>query len=83
MSMRRKLGLDLDKPVALLMGGGDGMGRLDVTAKCVAKRLYSDWGADCAQLVIVCGRNAAVQASLEKEKWPIPVKCRGELLFPH
>ena len=56
---RQQLGLDDSKPVVLLIGGGDGMGRLGVTGREIA------FSGLPIQLVVVCGRNQAVKRDLE------------------
>jgi 1,2-diacylglycerol 3-beta-galactosyltransferase len=56
---RAQLGLDDSKPVVLLMGGGDGLGRLGVTGREIA------FSGLPLQLVVVCGRNQAVKRDLE------------------
>ena len=49
----------LDKPIVLLVGGGDGMGPLGTTARAI-----DELGLDLG-LVIVCGRNEKLKAHLE------------------
>ncbi|MCL5996024.1 MAG: galactosyldiacylglycerol synthase [Chloroflexi bacterium] len=56
---RAELGLDDTKPIVLLMGGGDGLGRLGVTGREIA------FSGLPLQLVVVCGRNQAVKRDLE------------------
>jgi 1,2-diacylglycerol 3-beta-galactosyltransferase len=56
---RAALGLRDDLMTVLLMGGGDGMGRLEVTAR---ELMLSELPI---QLLIVCGRNQTVRESLE------------------
>lgn len=51
-TLRRQLGLDLDVPAILLVGGGEGMGRLADTVDELARQL----GSSC-QVVVICGRN--------------------------
>eukprot|EP00188_Purpureofilum_apyrenoidigerum_P000167 Plantae.Rhodophyta-Purpureofilum_apyrenoidigerum.ctg10631.p1 GENE.Plantae.Rhodophyta-Purpureofilum_apyrenoidigerum.ctg10631~~Plantae.Rhodophyta-Purpureofilum_apyrenoidigerum.ctg10631.p1 ORF type:complete len:468 (+),score=61.04 Plantae.Rhodophyta-Purpureofilum_apyrenoidigerum.ctg10631:107-1510(+) len=74
---RKKLDLHLDRPAALLMGGGDGMGQIDVIAKAVAKQLSERLGPTGSQLVVICGRNKSALEKLESENWPISVRCLG------
>ncbi len=59
-AMRTVLGFRHDTPLALLIGGGDGMGRLGPTARAI---LQSDMHL---QLLVVCGRNAAVKQELDQ-----------------
>jgi len=69
--VRKKLGWEQDKPIVLMVGGGEGMGPLGKTAREIAN---SD--LDVA-LVIVCGRNQRLQQHLEALDWPIPVHIYG------
>jgi len=57
-AMRRELGLDPHAFTAVLMGGGDGMGRLTQTARAVAASGLP------IQLVTLCGRNESARAEL-------------------
>lgn len=69
--LRRQLGLDLDRPCALVVGGGDGMGPLYETARAIAS-------AGCnAQLIVVAGRNADLKHRLEGARWEIPTRIYG------
>ena len=70
-TQRKKLGWPVDKTIVLMVGGGDGMGPLAKTAKEVDAS-----GLDLS-LVIVCGRNQKLKATLEKHKWENPVFIYG------
>ena len=70
-ALRKKLGWTLDKPIVLLVGGGEGMGPLGKTAREIDAS-----GLDVG-LVVVCGRNQKLKASLEAETWENPVKIYG------
>ncbi len=70
-ALRRKLGWPVDRPVALLVGGGEGMGPLGKTARAI-----DESGLDLAQ-VIVCGRNEKLKAALESETWENPTCIYG------
>lgn len=70
-AVRKKLGWILDKPIVLLVGGGDGMGPLAKTAREIDAS-----GLD-VELVIVCGRNRRLKESLEAETWENPVRIYG------
>ena len=70
-TLRKKLGWTLDKPIVLLVGGGEGMGPLGKTAREIDAS-----GLDLG-LVVVCGRNQKLKASLEAEKWENPVRIYG------
>lgn len=56
---RQQLGLNETLPVVLLIGGGDGMGRLGITGREIA------FSGLPIQLVVVCGRNQSVRRDLE------------------
>ena len=70
-SLRKKLGWTLDKPIVLMVGGGEGMGPLAKTAREIDAS-----GLDVG-LVVVCGRNQKLKASLESEKWENPTFIYG------
>lgn len=70
-ALREKLGWPLDKPIVLLVGGGEGMGPLAKTAQAIDAS-----GLDVA-LVIVCGRNQRLKASLEECQWENPTWIYG------
>ena len=64
-TLKKRLGLDPKKPCIILMAGGEGMGPLEQTVNAVAKQI----GAQ-AQLVVVCGRNAALVERLRSKEYP-------------
>ncbi len=68
---RAQLGLDVDKPVILLMGGGQGLGRVYDIAEAIG---YS--GLD-VQLIVVAGRNKKLKEQLDAATWPIAVRPYG------
>jgi 1,2-diacylglycerol 3-beta-galactosyltransferase len=70
-AIRKKLNWTLDKPIVLLVGGGEGMGPLAKTAREIDAS-----GLDVS-LVIVCGRNQRLKATLESEKWENPTFIYG------
>jgi 1,2-diacylglycerol 3-beta-galactosyltransferase len=70
-TLREKLGWPLDKPIVLLMGGGEGMGPLAKTSQAIDQS-----GLDVG-LVIVCGRNQRLKASLESCEWENPTSIYG------
>jgi 1,2-diacylglycerol 3-beta-galactosyltransferase len=69
--VRKNLDLDPDLPTVLLMGGGQGMGRMYPIARALAsiKMEY--------QLVIIAGRNPALKLQLQIADWKIPVRIYG------
>ncbi len=56
---RLRLGLTPDRDIVLVMGGGDGMGPLEQVVHALAHTL-----ADRADIVVITGKNRALQASL-------------------
>jgi 1,2-diacylglycerol 3-beta-galactosyltransferase len=70
-ALRTRLGWPQDKPVILLVGGGEGMGPLERTAHAIARS-----GKDVA-LVIVTGRNQKLKEHLDEQAWPIPTFVYG------
>ena len=70
-TLRKKLGWTLDKPIVLLVGGGEGMGPLAKTARAIDAS-----GLDVG-LVVVCGRNQRLKATLEAETWENPTFIYG------
>jgi 1,2-diacylglycerol 3-beta-galactosyltransferase len=69
--LREKLGWPKDKPVVLMVGGGDGMGPLGKVAVAV-----DESGLDVT-LVIVTGRNRQLQRELEARQWDNPALIYG------
>lgn len=69
--LRKKLGWNTDKPIVLLVGGGEGMGPLAKTAREIDAS-----GLDLG-LVVVCGRNQRLKTNLESQKWENPTFIYG------
>jgi 1,2-diacylglycerol 3-beta-galactosyltransferase len=69
--LREKLGWPLSKPAVLLVGGGEGMGPLAKTAQAIDAS-----GLDVG-LVVVCGRNQRLKATLEACAWENPTSIYG------
>ncbi len=69
--LRAKMGWPPDKPVVLLVGGGDGMGPLAKTAQAI-----DESGLDLG-MVIVCGRNEKLRAKLDAHVWDNPTFIHG------
>ena len=69
--VRRNLDLDPDLPTVLLMGGGQGMGRMYAVARTLAS-VKLDF-----QLIIVAGRNPSLKLQLQMADWKIPVRVYG------
>ncbi len=70
-ALRRTLGWPADKPMVLLVGGGDGMGPLGRNARAI-----DESGLDVG-LAIVCGRNKKLQAALASSAWENPAFIYG------
>lgn len=76
--LRGELGMDDDLPAVLLMGGGEGMGPVEATAKALGKSLYDEsTGRSKGQLVVICGRNKKLINKLQSAAWSIPVQIKG------
>lgn len=69
--LRLKLGIAPDKPIILLAGGGEGMGRVYDIAHAIGES-----GLD-AELVVIAGRNHILRAELEEADWPMPTRVLG------
>lgn len=76
--LQEQLGLrPTERPeVVLLMGGGEGFGRLNDVACAIGDTLIS---LGYGQLVVVCGRNEEVRKSLSERRWMN--RQLGEWLF--
>ncbi len=70
-SLRQALGWPGDRPVVLLVGGGEGMGPLEETAERISQ-LEQNIG-----LAVITGRNQALKEKLEAKNWPIPAFIYG------
>ncbi len=70
-ALREKLGWPKEKFIAVLVGGGEGMGPLAQTARAI-----DDAGLDMA-MVVVAGRNERLKKSLEEHDWHIPTRIYG------
>lgn len=67
--------MDPELPAVLLMGGGEGMGPVEETAKALGKTLFDEEvGKPIGQLIVICGRNEALASTLESLEWKIPIK---------
>lgn len=70
-ALRARLGWSTERPVVLVMGGGEGMGNLFEIARAISvSRL------DC-ELAVVAGRNESLNAALQAATWPIPTHVYG------
>jgi 1,2-diacylglycerol 3-beta-galactosyltransferase len=67
----QKLGMDCRKPIILLAGGGEGLGRVYDIAYAIGQ-------ADLdAQLVIITGRNQKLREQLEDIEWNMDTRILG------
>jgi 1,2-diacylglycerol 3-beta-galactosyltransferase len=71
MEIRKRLGWPLDRPMVLLIGGGEGMGPLYDTAQSIATL-----NPECA-LAVIAGKNEKLKQRLENAAWKIPVFIYG------
>ncbi len=69
--VKEELGLAPDLPVALLVGGADGMGGIEAIAHAI------DTARPRGQMVVIAGRNVRLQERLSSVKWHIPVRVIG------
>ena len=69
--LRQRLGWPVERPMVILVGGGEGMGPLEQTAHAIAESCPS------VSLAIITGRNQALKARLEAAKWRIPIFIYG------
>lgn len=70
-ALRKKWGWPQDRPLVLLVGGGEGMGPLEKTARAIASARLP------VSLAVITGRNQALKARLEGMTWPIPTFIYG------
>jgi len=74
-----QLGMQAGKRTVLVIGGGDGVGKLDKIVEETAKTLSVDCPGE-GQVVAICGKNRAVRQRLEnaKKQWDdVHVEVRG------
>jgi 1,2-diacylglycerol 3-beta-galactosyltransferase len=74
--LRAELGMALELPAVLLMGGGEGVGPVEeIAAACDAS--LSATGRPIGQIVVICGRNKALQERLTTRAWRTPARVNG------
>lgn len=65
--------MDEDLPAVLLMGGGEGMGPIEATARALGKALYDEnLGEPIGQVLVICGRNKKLANKLRSIDWKVP-----------
>lgn len=70
-ALRQQLGWPTDLPVAVLVGGGEGMGPLEKTALAISEERLP------LALVIIAGRNQKLKTRLDSHRWEIPTFIYG------
>ncbi|KAG6698094.1 hypothetical protein I3842_08G004700 [Carya illinoinensis] len=76
--LRRELGMDENLPAVLLMGGGEGMGPIEATARALGDALYDEnLGDPIGQVLVICGRNKKLASKLLSIDWKVPVQVKG------
>lgn len=70
-TLRKHYGWPIDRPLVILVGGGEGMGPLEKTATAI-----SEAGLNIS-LVVITGRNKSLLARLKDQKWKIPTFIYG------
>ncbi|PIN12312.1 Monogalactosyldiacylglycerol synthase [Handroanthus impetiginosus] len=76
--LRKELGMDEHLPAVLLMGGGEGMGPIEATARALGDALYDEThGEPIGQVLVICGRNKKLANKLQSIDWKIPVEVKG------
>lgn len=74
--LRAELGMALDLPAVLLVGGGEGIGPVEeIAARCDASLSAS--GRPAGQIVVITGRNKAMQERLQSRAWAVPARING------
>lgn len=68
---RAGLGLDPERATALIVGGGEGMGRIFEIARAIDSMRLP------LQLVVIAGRNRKLYRKLRNLEWQVPVSIQG------
>ena len=71
LKLKKELGWPTDKPIILLVGGGEGMGPLKIVSEEINKAKLD------AGVVIITGRNKNLKEELEALEWNIPSRIYG------
>ena len=71
LELRNQLGWNEHLPVVLLVGGGDGMGPIESTARAIAESHLP------VSMIIVTGRNEKLRERLEMYDWEVPTLVYG------
>jgi 1,2-diacylglycerol 3-beta-galactosyltransferase len=70
-TIRARLGWPQDRPIIVLVGGGEGMGPLEGIASAISEARLQ------AGLVIITGRNGKLRERLSARTWPMPTFIDG------
>ncbi len=70
-SLKRKIGVPENRPLILLIGGGEGMGPLENAAHAISRECPS------VSLAIITGRNRKLEKELRNQEWYIPTIIQG------
>lgn len=74
--------MDEDLPAVLLMGGGEGMGPIEATARALGDTLFNEnLGEPLGQILVICGRNKKLANRLQSIDWKIPVQVLSFLVI--
>lgn len=75
--------MDENLPAVLLMGGGEGMGPIEATARALGDALYDEnHGEPLGQVLVICGRNKKLASKLLSIDWKVPVQVLTYPLKP-
>lgn len=74
--LRARLGMNARLPAVLVVGGGDGVGRVEEFALALDAALAQAEGP-AGQLVVITGRNEALRAALAAHPWRVPARING------
>lgn len=85
--LREKLGMQKDARTVMLIGGGEGMGKITEIAEELSKRFARTIFAnfliqvfirlsETHQLVIICGNNRSLVEKLSAKIWPFSVHAK-------
>lgn len=69
--LKREFGLPENRPLILLIGGGEGMGNLEGLARAIAEAKLP------LSLMVVAGRNEKLRRRLVAHAWQIPTRVTG------
>jgi len=71
--LREKLDIDPDLPTVVIVGGGDGFGRIVDITSCLVDKLTTSSPSAENQIIVVCGKNQRAKEQLEKKSFPSSV----------